>query len=161
MLLVHDANVLIDLKQGGLIRPLFEGPWQIITPNALFERELASRHPELPGMGLGLFDVQGEWVLRSVQWESKYRQTSAMDRLCLALALQEQCPIITGDARLKKAAQAEGCKTFGTIWIVEEMIGRGLISIDIALEAYEAMEAGGGRLPFSYARKRLRENVRD
>ena len=156
MLLVHDANVLIDLKEGDLLRPLFDGPWQVVTPNALFHRELAAQHPELPDMGLQLLDVSGEWVLCSVQWAETYRQTSAMDRLCLALALQEECPIVTGDARLKKAAQAEGCRTFGTIWIVEQLTDNGLISITSAFSAYDAMEAAGSRLPFSDARRRLR-----
>ncbi|WP_290576886.1 DUF3368 domain-containing protein [Algiphilus sp.] len=156
MLLVHDANVLIDLKEGDLLRPLFYGPWQVVTPNALFHRELATQHPELPDMGLQLLDVSGEWVLCSVQWAETYRQTSAMDRLCLALALQEECPIVTGDARLKKAAQAEGCRTFGTIWIVEQLTDNGLISITSAFSAYDAMEAAGSRLPFSDARRRLR-----
>ena len=154
MLLVHDANVLIDLKEGDLLRPLFYGPWQVVTPNALFHRELATQHPELPDMGLQLLDVSGEWVLCSVQWAETYRQTSAMDRLCLALALQEECPIVTGDARLKKAAQAEGCRTFGTIWIVEQLTDNGLISITSAFSAYDAMEAAGSRLPFSDARRR-------
>jgi hypothetical protein len=156
MLLVHDANVLIDLKEGGLLEPLFNGPWRVVTPNALFDRELAAKHRELPEMGLDLLDVRGEWVLRSVQWAAKYRQTSAMDRLCLALALQEQCPIVTGDARLKKAAQAEGCEAFGTIWVVEQLIDQGLVSVSAAFSAYDAMEAAGSRLPFSDARKRLR-----
>jgi len=155
VLLVHDANVLIDLKEGGLLRPLLDGPWQVVTPNALFDRELAAHHPELPDMGLQLLDVRGEWVLRSMQWAATYRQTSAMDRLCLALALQEECPIVTGDARLKKAAQAEGCQAFGTIWVVEQLIRDGSISIRSASAAYDAMEAAGSRLPFSDARKRL------
>lgn len=155
VLLVHDANVLIDLMEGDLLEPLFSGPWRVITPDALFERELAANHPTLPSMGLQLFEVRGEWVLRSVQWAETYRQTSAMDRLCLALALQEECPIVTGDARLKKAAQAEGCQAFGTIWVVEQLIRDGSISISSASAAYDAMEAAGSRLPFSDARKRL------
>ena len=156
MLLVHDANVLIDLHEGGLLGALFQAPWRVVTPNALYHRELASSHEEFLELGLELLDVEGDWVLRSVQWAQTYRQTSAIDRLCLALALQEGCPLLTGDARLTKAARDEGCTVHGTLWLVERLIDAHLTTPHKALEAYDAMERAGRRLPFAKARKRLR-----
>lgn len=156
MLLVHDANVLIDLNEGGLLQALFRAPWRIVTPNALFHRELEASHAEFIELGLELLEVDGEWVLRSTQWAQAYRQTSAMDRLCLALALQENCPLVTGDRRLQKAAQAEGCPVHGTLWLVEGLIDQRLVTTRQALMAYDAMEQAGRRLPFGRARQRLR-----
>lgn len=74
MLLIHDANVLIDLKAGGLLQALFGGSWRVATPNALFHRELAAQHPEVFELGLELLDVPGDWVLRSIEWGTIYRR---------------------------------------------------------------------------------------
>lgn len=155
MLLVHDANVLIDLQEGALLEALFEASWRVGTVDALFEQELRPSYPALPRMGLELLGVRGEWIARSVSWASQYRRTSAMDRLCLALALQENCPLITGDARLREAAQAESCTVHGTIWLVEQLVAEGATSAREALAAYEAMQNAGSRLPFNVARRRL------
>ncbi|MAA75722.1 MAG: DUF3368 domain-containing protein [Salinisphaeraceae bacterium] len=145
------------MSEGDLLAALFAGPWRIVTPNALFYRELENSHAEFIDFGLELLEVHGEWVLRSTQWHGAYPKTSAMDRLCLALALQENCPLITGDAQLKTAAEAEGCTVHGTIWLIENLVETEIVSRAQALAGYDAMENAGRRLPFGRARRRLRE----
>ena len=50
-LVVSDANILIDMEEGGLIEAMFKLPETFAVPNVLFMEELVEHHPELPGHG--------------------------------------------------------------------------------------------------------------
>jgi len=51
-LLISDANILIDMEVGGLLRPMFRVDATFAVPNILFEEELREQHPELTHLGL-------------------------------------------------------------------------------------------------------------
>lgn len=155
MLIVHDANIFIDMEAGGLLDAVFRLEHDVITPNALYDRELKEQHSHLIELGLVLYQVEPEGVERSWQLAATYNATSAMDRLCIALAEQEGCPLLTGDKRLKAAAKKEGCDVRGTLWLVEELVRENIVSIDQAHAAYYRMETAGRRLPFATAHRRL------
>lgn len=44
-LLISDANILIDMDDGGLLSSLFKLPYEFVTPDVLFEEELKENHP--------------------------------------------------------------------------------------------------------------------
>lgn len=46
-LLISDANILIDIHDCGLLSFLFDLPYEIVTPDVLFEEELKENHPEV------------------------------------------------------------------------------------------------------------------
>ena len=50
----------------------------------------------------------------------------------LSLALQENCPLLTGDRNLRKAADQEGVQVHGTIWLVSEMLREKIIQPTVA-----------------------------
>ena len=50
-----------------------------------------------------------------------------MDHSALALAMQEKCPLLTGDKDLRTAAKSEGVEVHGTVWIIEELLNQKLI----------------------------------
>lgn len=51
-LLVSDANIFIDLEEGGLIEQAFKLPERIEVPDLLFADELAQDHGDLLKRGL-------------------------------------------------------------------------------------------------------------
>jgi predicted nucleic acid-binding protein len=70
-----------------------------------------------------------------------------MDLLALALARQEQCPLLTGDRNLRQVAKEVGVEVNGTIWLVGEMLGAKVVTRTQAADAYDAMHREGRRLP--------------
>lgn len=48
LLLISDANILIDMEDGNLIPVIFQLPYEIAVPDILFELELRERHSHLP-----------------------------------------------------------------------------------------------------------------
>jgi predicted nucleic acid-binding protein len=149
-LLISDSSVLIDLIDGGLIDQLFRLPDEFATPVALFIEELEDDYPNLPAMGLQLVEYEGDdWIEGIQTFKARYRGPSDMDLLALLVARQIQCPLVTGDKKLRAAAEKEQVPVRGTLSLVEAMVVELLISIDEAEAAYERMRLAGSRLPWN------------
>lgn len=157
-LLISDANIIIDMNAGGLLRPMFRFDATFAVPDALFEEELSTGHPELLRLGLKLLELREETVVYADRLVEKYRGLGAStnDLLALALAWQEKCPLLTGDGRLRIAATTEGIDMHGTLWLVEQMVKARTITVKQAEAGYDKMRRAGRRLPWAEAERQLR-----
>jgi predicted nucleic acid-binding protein len=154
-LLISDANILIDIDDGGLLSSLFRLPYEFVTPDVLFDEELKENHPNLLALGLRIKAIESNFIAYAFSLKSSHGIVSVHDCLALSLAKQEACPLLTGDRRLKKLAEKEAVIVKGTIWIVEQMVTHQVITLDEAKDAYQKMKGAGSRLPFDDAIKRL------
>jgi hypothetical protein len=74
MLLVSDANIVIDFEVAGLTAELFRLPHEIVVPDILYEEELASRHANLLKLGLQVRTLTGQQVNDAFRLRLKYRE---------------------------------------------------------------------------------------
>ena len=75
--------------------------------------------------------------------------------MALVLAQKELCPLLTGDRDLRYAARQEGVLVNGTIWLIDQLLGHNLLTVDEAYISLEKMERSGRRLPWELARARV------
>lgn len=165
-LLISDANILIDMEAGGLLGLMFQLPHEFGVPDLLFDDELADQHAHLPDMGLRVMPLDEAVIRRTGELAARYRRPSRYDLMALALAESMQCPLLTGDEALRKAAEAETqaqgrpqqptIEVRGTLWLVEELVRNGLLSVEAARQAYAAMRQRGRRLPWAIAEQHLK-----
>jgi hypothetical protein len=156
-LVISDANILIDMKCGDLLVPMFQLEYRFAVPDVLFESELRVHHPEFMRLGLRKMELTSasvEYVLRLAA-EIGQRGVGRNDLFALALARQESCMLLTGDARLRALAEKEDREVHGTLWLVGELLGAGRIRPATARRAYEAMRAAGRRLPWDEVKQQL------
>jgi predicted nucleic acid-binding protein len=149
MLLVSDANIFIDFIVAGLTAELFRLPHEIVVPDVLYEQELAGRHAHLLNLGLQVRGLTGSQVSDAYRLQVKYREPSVNDLLALTLAKSLDCPLVTGDRRLRAAAEAEGLQLLGTLTLVEHLFVHAIVGLDDIRSAYERMRIGGRRLPWN------------
>src|SRR5690554_5939852 len=98
LLLISDANIIIDLEAGEILAELFQLPYQFAMPDVLFEEEVADGSPHLIDMGLRPLVVSGEYLEYAIRLREQYGDEPGFnDRLALALAKQKACPLLTGD----------------------------------------------------------------
>ncbi len=154
-LLISDANILIDLDDGGILELSFQLPLTLQVPDVLLDEELGDMSERLRSLGLTTAELRPEGVSRASELNALYPRTSRMDCMALALAEQQACPLLTGDAALRAAAEHEQVEVRGTIWIVELLIEHGLMTIAATREAYARMRELGSRLPWSLINSRL------
>lgn len=163
-LLISDANILIDMEAGALIETLFRLPMQFGIPDLLYYEEIEEGSPGLEDLGLLIMEVSGDFVKYAEQLPGQYNHTlparngpkpSHNDYLALALAKQESCTLLTGDANLRVVASKEQVTVMGTIGLLCTMVENQLLTVDDAFKALDRMKDGKRRLPWPEAEKVL------
>lgn len=155
LLLISDANILIDIEIGGLVAPMFSLDYQFAVPDVLFYEELEVQHAYLLDMGLSARGLDETLVARVAKLAAQYPRPGRNDLFALVLAAKEECPLLTGDKDLKIVAENENVEVRGTLWLVTEMVRTGRISIQVARGAYQRMRSHGRRLPWEIAEQML------
>jgi predicted nucleic acid-binding protein len=155
LLLISDANILIDMDTGGLLAPMFSMDFQFAVPDVLYHEELMAQHAGLLELGLASVTMSVELVAEVARLAQRYRRPGRNDLFALALAASEACPLLTGDKDLRQAAEDNGVELRGTLWLVAEMIRSGKISTPAAQAAFQRMRDSGRRLPWEQARRML------
>lgn len=156
-LIVSDANIFIDMESGGLLDEMFRLSCEIAVPDVLYMEELKDHHPELPGLGLRILTLREEAVGEVEILVQRYRKPGRNDLFALALALQEDCELLTGDRDLKAAAEAENVSVHGTLWLLEQVHKELAIAVNEIALAYERMRRDGRRLPWEEVEEQLRQ----
>lgn len=161
LLLISDANILIDMEAGQLMETLFQLPMQFAMPDILYWEEIQPGTPGLEAQGLRILEIKGEYVRYASELPYKYgSEPSPNDYLALALAKQEGCPLLTGDQGLKVVAQAEDVTVMGTVWLLRSMVENQLLSAGEAIAALALMKEVKRRLPWTEA-ERILNGLRD
>lgn len=156
-LVVTDANIIIDLAAGNLLEDMFRLPEvEFCVPDVLYVEELAERYGFLPGIGLKVLAQPAEAVEYVVQLRQRYRRPSINDLFALALARSLECPLLSGDAALREAANLEQIEIRGTLWLIDLLLHARVVSIERVAAAYEAMQRDGSRLPWEQVWARVR-----
>lgn len=151
-LLISDANILIDMEAGELLKHLFLLPIQFAIPDILYYEEIEPETPGLEALGLKILEVTDTYVKYAASLPAKYgANPSSNDYIALALAKQEGCPLLTGDQALKQAAQAEDVTVMGSVWLIRSMIDNQILNVDEALGALVLMRNRKRRLPWEEA----------
>ncbi len=148
MLLISDANILIDFDCCGLLPKLFQLSDQLAVPDVLFVEELQDRHPELPEWGLQVLEINGGLIAELADLKQNHPKPGTNDLLALILARARECPLITGDAQLRVAAKKEHVTVYGSLWIADRLVRQELIGVDEAEQAFEQMKQQQRRLPW-------------
>lgn len=160
LLLISDANIIIDLEAGEILAELFQLPYQFAMPDVLFEEEVADGSPYLIDMGLLSLVVSNEYLEYAISLGEQYGDEPGFnDRLALALAKQESCPLLTGDGNLRLLAVNEEADVRGTLWVFSELIEFGFLTKQEAITALGKMKDRGRRLPWKEAERTIQRSI--
>ena len=163
LLLISDANILMDIEVGDLVAPMFSLNCQFAVPDLLYFEELEGDYTYMRNLGLQVRSLDPQTLGRVVQLSQRYYRmgTGRNDLSALALAEVERCSLLTGDAALRKAAEAENVPVKGTLWLLEKMLVEERISVTVARASLQKMRANNRRLPWDLAEKMLTTLVQD
>jgi hypothetical protein len=163
-LLISDANILIDIEAGALMETLFKLPMQFGIPDLLYYEEIEPGSPGLDNLGLQILEVRGDFVKYAEDLPAKHANSlpasngkapNHNDYLALALAKQEDCTLLTGDANLRLVACKEQITVMGTIGLLCCMVEQKLLTVDASLAALDKMKERKRWLPWSLAEKEI------
>jgi len=153
---VADANVWIDLLEGGLIEALFHLSFGCVIPDVVMHELSEPTRQQLKSYGVVERELPPEQVREVLRLAARYPRPSRTDLFALVLAQSLGTILLTGDRRLREAAETEGVPVHGTLWLLDQMVAEGVVTRREAATALEQMRAGDRRLPKNEVEERLR-----
>jgi len=157
LLLVFDCTVLIDLREGGVLSDLARLPHDLfvcdVNAEELRKKSKKRWKRHLKEAGVEVRELPPEGMVRLLDLAGRHRSPCQEDLFALALALWLEGTLLTGDADLRRAAEAERCPVHGTLWLLDEMVRQGIIQATAADAALAKMLKADRRIPRVLARK--------
>jgi len=138
--LVSDTSVLIDLERGSLLQVSFSLPYEFTVPDVLYRREMGGGWGErLLELGLRVEGVSEGGVASALRYRSQRQALSVPDSFALALAKEQNWPLLTGDGQLRELAVAEHVECHGVLWLLDRMEEAGIPGIQLLHDGLEAL----------------------
>jgi predicted nucleic acid-binding protein len=110
------------------------------------------------GLGLQSTDFSGAEVMRVIELSRNHPEVSINDLFAMLLAEIQGTMLLTGDKNLRRIAEHEHhLQVHGTLWVLDQLIKRKLISPSEASSALRKMIQSGSRLPKPECEHRLRQ----
>jgi predicted nucleic acid-binding protein len=125
--LVSDTSVIIDLERGEILDRAFALGMDFAVPDLLFARELSGKRGErLLGFGLKIAELDSAEVQIATTLSRADSSLSLPDVFAFALAQARRWTLLTGDASLRRAAEAGQVDVHGVLWVFDELERRGV-----------------------------------
>ncbi|MEN9937692.1 MAG: hypothetical protein RLZZ387_4271 [Chloroflexota bacterium] len=153
---VIDTNILIDLHTGGILRQFFSFAQVVLAPDVIIAELREPSRETLIGLGIREVEFSGQEVAEVFALHGRYRRVSVNDLFALTLARREAVDLLTGDRHLRMAAEQEGVRVRGALWVLDGLVAQQHIPPLLAASALQLMLDQGRRLPAEKCDARLR-----
>jgi predicted nucleic acid-binding protein len=157
---VEDANVLLDLVNGGVLALWLGAGFENCTTYLVWQEIIVTAQKEhiqsfIEAELLQLEDVPPEWWREAAELSMKLG-ISIPDSSVWILAREKRAILLTGDSKLRRNAQAEGIEVRGILWVLDHLVDTGRLKPEIAANSLAQMISGGAFLPVDECAKRIR-----
>jgi rRNA-processing protein FCF1 len=156
---VKDASVLLDLVNGGILGTWLSIGYQNCTTHLVWNEISQTRQREKvqPFIDSGLIQLRD---IAANAWAEIFAFShevgvSVPDGSVWLLARTEGAILLTGDSKLRKAAQASDVEVRGMLWVLDELVKASRLLPAKAVEALGLIQYGGAFLPQDECDKRI------
>lgn len=156
---VEDANVLLDLVNGGILGLWLGLDFRNCTTTLVWHevRDFEQRQQVQPFIDSGLLilcDVDPQsWP--TINEFSVRQGVSISDASVWLLAETESAILLTGDSKLRKSAKSTGVAVRGVLWVIDQLVEQAKLTKLMAADALSKMLAAGAFLPTEECRSRI------
>ena len=141
--LVSDSSILIEFSKRELLDKIFQLEFEFAVPDLLFHEELidlgAYSRRDLLGLGLRVESLDAEGVEVAIAYQSERPALSLVDSFALALAERQGWHLLTEDRTMRSVAQSKGIAHRDALWVIDSMLGAGILSAPQVVAVLEAM----------------------
>ncbi len=157
---VQDANILIDMMEGGFCDLWFAlGIETHTTDQIIFEikePEQQSQMEVLVSSGkLGVASLDGQEMAEVIALRMLNEDLSIQDCSVLTLSEKLNAMLLTGDKDLRRFSQTRQIEVHGTLWILDLLVDKNLLAPRQAAAKLQKLLNTKRRLPRGECRKRL------
>lgn len=160
-IIVNDTNIFIDLHSIGLLEEMCSLPYEIQTVDFVVaeivdetQRNAFEHLVETGRVRVNSFSA--DEVMEIVTEHSNISgNLSIPDCSVCYYARKHNVPMLTGDRRLRKYAEAQSIEVHGILFLFDEMVRFGVVSPAIAAAKLEELMQLNARLPKSEISQRI------
>lgn len=161
IILVNDANILIDVLKTDLCSEFFELDYQFKVTDYVLDEVREGNINKLENFittsNLEIVSFTAEEQYEIVKLVETYTKPSLPDCSCLYLAKKLGGKIITSEKPLRKAAQKENVQAHGFLWVLDQLLENEIISPKKACKKIKKLLATGSYQPKRECENRIKE----
>ena len=159
-IIVTDTNILFDVIKIGALPEFFSLDYTICTTVFVMQEILPSPQREMVetfirAKKLTVFEFSAEEVEEVQKLNTQRDLKRFTDKSVIWKSMQLNCPLLTGDLKMREVAEKVGIEVHGSIWIIDELVDKTLISAEKAITLLEQLLLTNGRLPRDEIEKRI------
>lgn len=127
IVVVNDANILIDLIKLQLVEPFFNINWEfhstdLIIENELYDEQKLQLQPYIESGKLNIQELDAEDMIAILDIQYKKPQLSDKDCSALYYAKKLNASLVTSDNTLRKYAESIQVDVHGHLWVMDAMV---------------------------------------
>jgi len=154
---ILDANVIFDLHAGDILEYPCSLPYILHTTDFVLDEIESIPLAELEECGLTLVELPPELVVEVHRLRPQHLALSLADLSVLVYARHSGTMVLTGDGPLWTIAKESGIDVHGTLWLLDLLVGEGILARPNASRALQRMTERKRWLPRAEVQKRTRE----
>ncbi len=159
-IVITDTNILFDVIKIGVLPEFFSLDYEICTTVFVIHEILPFAQRELVetfirAKKLIVYNFTEEEIEAVQSFDTEKSLKRFTDKSVIWKSLQLNCLMLTGDQRMREVAERMNIEVHGSIWIIDELVTKTLISSDKAIVLFEQLLLTNSRLPKDEIEKRI------
>jgi predicted nucleic acid-binding protein len=151
-IIITDTNILFDVIKIGALPEFFSLDYEISTTVFVLQEILPSPQKEMletfiRAKKLIVFNFSAEEIEEVQKFNTGRDLKRFTDKTVIWKSLKLNCPMLTGDQRMREVAEKMNIEVHGSIWIIDELVTKALISNEKAIMLFEQLLITNRRLP--------------
>lgn len=161
-LIITDSSVIFDIIKIQVLPEFFALDFEICTTDFVKGEILESEQREqieifIRSHQLIVFELNEAEIDEIVNFKTNRLFKTITDKSVLWKAKQLNCPLLTGDAKLRNEAIDQGIIVHGSIWIIQILVESCVITPKTGIEYLEKLKISNDRLPIDQIEKLIRK----
>ena len=153
-LIITDTNIFFDIISIGALPEFFSLDYEICTTVFVIDEIKRSDQREaievfIRAKEINVIDFSAEEIVEIYGFQTKKSFKGITDKSVLWKSLQLECPLLTGDRKLRIEAEMQGVEVHGSIWVIASLVEDSLIEKAKGIELLELLKTVNSSLPFN------------
>ena len=152
-LIITDTNIFFDIISIGALPEFFSLDYEIFTTVFVIQEIKKSDQKEaievfILAKQLNVIQFNPDEIEEITRFVTRKNFRGITDKSILWKTLQLDCPLLTGDRKLRMEAEEHGVEVHGTIWVIERLVENDMISKAKGIQLLESLRKVNSSLPY-------------
>lgn len=161
-LIITGSSVFFDIIKIKALPEFFALKFEICTTDFVIDEILKSEQKEqieifIRSKKLTVFELSDSEIEEVQNFKTRRFFKTLIDKTVLWKAKQLDCPLLTGDAKLKSEAVEQGVIVHGSLWVIRVIVEQKIISAAFGAQCLERLKIINDRLPFEEIDKLIKK----